>query len=56
MRGDEHKNAKTRTEKDDVGSADGVRLTEKRKIGKRQWKRTRRIQAMGICQEAETEK
>jgi hypothetical protein len=34
MKGDEHKNAKTRSKKDGAGSADGMRLAEKRKIGK----------------------
>jgi len=35
MRSDEVKNAKTRIEKDGAGSAGGVRLAEKRKIGMR---------------------
>jgi len=52
MRSDEVKNAKTRIEKDGAGPAGGVKPAEKRKIGKRQWKRACRIQAPGICQEA----
>jgi hypothetical protein len=52
MTGNEVKNAKTGNAEDGAGSAGGVRLAEKRKIGKRQWKRACRIQAMAICQEA----